>query len=103
MKYQNFPVFQEENGILTEVEIDEKNTQLYVMKQYCESPYVGFPIPENGINIYHCVTGFNSWSHRIVLSQKTKDEEYYIGLSDGYRYDLTQIEPVRITEERVLE
>lgn len=82
MKYQNFPVYQEENGILTEVEIDEKNTQLYVMKRYCQSPYLRFPIPEYGMNIYHCVTGFNSWTHKIVLSQKTKEEVFAIVFPD---------------------
>jgi len=78
MKYTNFPVYREENGILTEVEINEKNSQLYVMKQYCQSPYLEFPIPEYGFNIFHCVTGFNSWSHKIVLSQKTKEEVFAI-------------------------
>lgn len=82
MKYEKFPVYQEENGILTEVEINEAQSQLYVMKRYCRTPYLLFPIPENGMNIYHCVTGFNSWSHKIVLSTKTKEEIYLIVFPD---------------------
>ena len=73
MNKKKFPVYKEENGVLTEFE-DQSKTQLYVMKEYSRiNPYLGFPIPENGMNIYHCVTGINSWTHKIVLSEKTEN------------------------------
>ncbi|MFH1608814.1 MAG: hypothetical protein ABH951_02235 [Patescibacteria group bacterium] len=103
MKYQNFPVYQEENGMLNEVEIIEEKSQLYVMKHYCRSPYLAFPIPENGMSIYHCVTGFNSWSHKIVLSTKTPEEVFAIvfpnikGLSFPKVGELKPVSDLKIT------
>ena len=95
MKNEYCPVFREENGILTEIEIEINPfaTSTYLIEK-SEMSHITLPTLAGNEKMYHCVIGDRWEGQKLILSEKTEEQIWEIIFPNKDDYYYPQVYPL---------